>query len=157
MVKREFELKNLLDAKIGKCISQLGEQKYNEILGFFRKKLNVSFFTMALAFYRLLAHMPLSASLFILLFILLSIRGWLTYVFSNEPQIENDFTADDYNEIDEITMKNINQYNSAEVSATLRGSQPLMGSEKGWGGRRYLNSSENVCVLFESPSLNCLL
>lgn len=73
MVKREFELKNLLDAKIGKCISQLGEQKYNEILGFFRKKLN----------------------------------------------IENDFTADDYNEIDEITMKNINQYNSAEVINTI--------------------------------------
>ena len=40
-IQREKELKTLLDLKHQDCVNQLDSQKFNDILCFFRKKLNV--------------------------------------------------------------------------------------------------------------------
>lgn len=41
-VKREKELKNIIDVKVKECEKVLGKKTYEEIIGFFRSKLNVS-------------------------------------------------------------------------------------------------------------------
>lgn len=41
-VKREKELNNLIDIKVRECEKVLGKKNYEEIIGFFREKLNVS-------------------------------------------------------------------------------------------------------------------